>query len=60
MTHRVNEMYLKLGKMKSITAEAVDRIMGLESPSNEELVAINKILEKRMQPEYRFNPIKAQ
>ena len=55
-----SEMCLKLGKMKSITAEAVDRIMGLESPSNEELVAINKILEKRMKPDYLFNPFMAQ
>lgn len=50
-------MRLRLGRRRSMTAEALDRIMGLESPSNAELSTINRRLEKRLRPEYRFVPI---
>ena len=52
-----NGMVLSLNLMRSASLEAVEAIMGDDPEANHELEEIFSVLERRLCPEYLFNPI---
>ena len=52
-----NDMVLSLNRMRSASLEAVEAIMGDDPEANHGLEEIFAVIERRLCPEYLFNPI---